>query len=109
MQPRYLKRLEGLLNQFGASHGRGLASDHLEDIGQATRQGQVATLLVEPSGDSGHVDKTDGTATPTSEDDVNTPIFWTSDHLDTRARWNVVVVPTERMPTGTGAAAIYRF
>ncbi|MCQ4301897.1 hypothetical protein NAV11_18450 [Pseudomonas songnenensis] len=111
MQPRYLKRLEGLLNQFGASHGQGLASDHLEDIGQATRQGRVATLLVEAERQiPGHVDKNDGTATPASEDDVNTP-----DLLDELTIWTleqggeVVVVPTERMPTGTGAAAIYRF
>ncbi len=111
MQPRYLKRLEGLLNQFGASHGQGLASDHLEEIGQATRQGRVATLLVEAERQiPGHVDKSDGTATPTSEDAVNTP-----DVLDELTIWTleqggeVVVVPTERMPTGTGAAAIYRF
>jgi len=111
MQQRYLKRLEGLLNQFGASHGQGLASDHLEDIGQATRQGRVATLLVEAERQiPGHVDKNDGTATPASKDDVNTP-----DLLDELTIWTleqggeVVVVPTERMPTGTGAAAIYRF
>ena len=85
MQPRYLKRLEGLLNQFGASHGQGLASDHLEDIGQATRQGRVATLLVEAERQiPGHVDKTDGTATPTSEDDVNTP-----DLLDELTIWTL--------------------
>ena len=29
MQPRYLKRTGGLLDQFGASHGQGLASDQL--------------------------------------------------------------------------------
>ncbi|PKL98770.1 MAG: hypothetical protein CVV19_10365 [Gammaproteobacteria bacterium HGW-Gammaproteobacteria-9] len=111
MQPRYLKRLAGLLDQFGASHGQGLASDHLEDIGQATRQGRVATLLVEAERQiPGHVDKNDGTATPAPEGDVNTP-----DLLDELTIWTleqggeVVVVPTERMPTGTGAAAIYRF
>jgi len=111
MQPRYLKRLEGLLNQFGASHGQGLASDQLEDIGQATRQGRVATLLVEAERQiPGHVDRNDGTATAANEDEVNTP-----DLLDELTIWtleqggDVVVVPTERMPTGTGAAAIYRF
>ena len=111
MQPRYLKRLEGLLDQFGASHGQGLASDQLEDIGQATRQGRVATLLVEAERQiPGHVDRNDGTATAANEDEVNTP-----DLLDELTIWtleqggDVVVVPTERMPTGTGAAAIYRF
>ncbi|EWC41334.1 hypothetical protein [Stutzerimonas stutzeri] len=111
MQPRYLKRLEGLLSQFGASHGQGLASDQLEDIGQATRQGRVATLLVEAERQiPGHVDKTQRTAVSADEQEVNTP-----DVLDELTIWTleqggeVVVVPTERMPTGSGAAAIYRF
>ena len=50
MQPRYLKRLEGLLDQFGASHGQGLASDQLEDIGQATRQAASRRFWWKPSG-----------------------------------------------------------
>lgn len=111
MQPRYLKRLEGLLNQFGASHGQGLASDQLEDIGQATRQGRVATLLVEAERQiPGRVDKNEGSAVSASAEAANTP-----DVLDELTIWKleqggeVVVVPTERMPTATGAAAIYRF
>jgi len=111
MQPRYLKRLQGLLDQFGASQGQGLASDRLEDIGQATQQGRVATLLVEAERQvPGHADRTQGVAAPGDEEQANTP-----DLLDELTIWTleqggeVVVVPTERMPTSSGAAAIYRF
>ncbi|MBE7373708.1 baeRF3 domain-containing protein [Pseudomonas lopnurensis] len=111
MQPRYLKRLEGLLDQFGASHGQGLASDRLEEIGAATQQGRVATLLVEAERKiPGLADKTQGKAVPNDGSDATTP-----DLLDELTIWTleqggeVVVVPMERMPTVSGAAAIYRF
>lgn len=111
MQPRYLKRLEGLINQFGTSHGKGLASDQLEEIGQAAVQGRVATLLVEAERQiPGCVDKTEGKATPAENGDATTP-----DLLDELTIWTleqggeVIVVPVERMPTQSGAAAIYRF
>lgn len=111
MQPRYLKRLEGLINQFGTSHGKGLASDQLEDIGQAATEGRVATLLVEAERQiPGYVDKAEGKATPAENGDATTP-----DLLDELTIWTleqggeVIVVPLERMPTQTGAAAIYRF
>ena len=111
MQPRYLKRLEGLLNQFGTSHGKGLASDQLEDIGQAATEGRVATLLVEAERQiPGLVDRAEGKATPVAEDAASTP-----DLLDELTIWTleqggeVIVVPLERMPTQSGAAAIYRF
>ena len=111
MQPRYLKRLEGLLEQFGSSHGQGLGSDRLEDIGEATQQGRVATLLVEAERKiPGQADKARGKAIPGDGDGMTTP-----DLLDELTIWTleqggeVVVVPVERMPTATGAAAIYRF
>lgn len=111
MQPRYLKRLEGLINQFGTSHGKGLASDQLEEIGQAAVQGRVATLLVEAERQiPGRVDKAEGKATPAENGDATTP-----DLLDELTIWTleqggeVIVVPTERMPTNSGAAAIYRY
>lgn len=103
--------MEGLLNQFGTSHGKGLASDQLEEIGQAAAQGRVATLLVEAERQiPGCVDKTEGKATPATSEAATTP-----DLLDELTIWTleqggeVVVVPVERMPTQSGAAAIYRF
>lgn len=111
MLPRYLKRLEGLVNQFQAAHGQGLASDQLDEIGQAAKQGRVATLLVEAQRQiPGTADHANGTATPTDADSATTP-----DLLDELTIWTleqggeVVVVPEERMPSPTGAAALYRF
>lgn len=111
MQPRYLKRLEGFIGQYGESQGIGRASDRIEQIGQATREGRVATLLVEAERQiPGIVDKQEGKAVPVEDDSATTP-----DLLDELTIWTleqggeVIAVPTERMPTQSGAAAIYRY
>ena len=111
MQPRYLKRLEGFINQYGVSHGQGLATGQLEQIGQATLEGRVATLLVEAERQiPGVVDKQQGKAVAVEDDTATTP-----DLLDELTIWTleqggeVIAVPTERMPTESGAAAIYRY
>lgn len=111
MQPRYIQRLEGFLNQYGESHGQGLATDQLEQIGQATIEGRVATLLVEAERQiPGVADKERGKALAVDDDSATTP-----DLLDELTIWTleqggeVISVPTERMPTQSGAAAIYRY
>ncbi|MDX2353828.1 hypothetical protein [Stutzerimonas xanthomarina] len=111
MQPRYIKRLEGFINQYGVSHGQGLATDQLEQIGQATLEGRVATLLVEAERQiPGIVDKQQGKAVAVEDDTATTP-----DLLDELTIWTleqggeVIAVPTDRMPTESGAAAIYRY
>ena len=111
MQPRYIKRLEGFINQYGESRGQGLATDQLEQIGQATLEGRVATLLVEAERQiPGVVDKQQGKAVAVEADSATTP-----DLLDELTIWTleqggeVIAVPTERMPTESGAAAIYRY
>ena len=111
MQPRYLKRLEGFINQYGESHGQGLATDQIELIGQATLEGRVATLLVEAERQiPGVADQQQGKAVPVEDDTATTP-----DLLDELTIWTleqggeVISVPTERMPTESGAAAIYRY
>ena len=111
MQPRYIKRLEGFINQYGESRGQGLATDQLEQIGQATIEGRVATLLVEAERQiPGVADKQLGKAVAVNDDSATTP-----DLLDELTIWTleqggeVISVPTERMPTQSGAAAIYRY
>lgn len=111
MQPRYLKRLEGLVGQFQALVNRGQSSDQLNLIAQATREGRVATLLVEADRNiPGHADQSAGQALEVDSEQSNC-----ADLLEELASWTiqqggeVVVVPQERMPTRSGAAAIYRY
>lgn len=111
MQPRYLKRLETLVGQYHSLASRGQSSDQLNLIAQATREGRVGTLLVEADRRiAGHADQSAGQALEVDGEQSNCP-----DLLEELASWTiqqggeVVVVPQERMPTRTGAAAIYRY
>ena len=111
MQPHYLQRLESLLEQYGQSRGKGLASDQLEEIGRAITGNRVATLLVEADRDiPGHIDKDEGVSLPADAQATEA-----SDLLDELSvgvmehGGEVLVVPPEHMPTRSGAAAIYRF
>lgn len=111
MLPQYIKRLEGLLDRYGESHGQGLATDQLEDIGSSTIGNRVATLLVEADRDiPAYVDSEDGSLMPAKEQGANAPDLL--EELSIRViehGGEVIVVPPDRMPSRTGAAAIYRF
>lgn len=111
MEQRYLERLEGFIDQFGASRGQGLATDQIEEIGHSIIEGRVATLLVEAERQiPGQADATEGKALPATPQSATTPdlldelTVWTFEHGG-----DVVVVPRERMPTQTGVAALYRY
>ncbi len=111
MQPRYIHRLEGFIDQYGESRGQGLATDRLDEIGHASVEGRVATLLVEADRQiPGVANKAEGKAIAADGDSATTP-----DLLDELTIWTleqggeVISVPTERMPTESGAAAIYRY
>ncbi len=111
IEPRYLERLAGLVDAFGSNQPKGLGSDDLAEVARAAVGGRVATLLIEARREiPGRVDATTGEL---EFDDLSHPE--TDDVLDDlgalvlKMGGEVVVVPKERMPTGTGIAAIYRY
>jgi len=111
IEPRYLARLAGLVDTFGNNKPKGLAADDLAEVAQAAVGGRVATLLIEARREiPGRVDWETGEL---EFDDLSQPE--TDDVLDDlgavvlKMGGEVVVVPTERMPTETGIAAIYRY
>lgn len=111
VQPYYLERLAGLVDAFEASRARHLASGDLSDIGAAVVAARIATLLIEADRVvAGDFDATTGAV---RFGDLSDPD--TDDLLDDlaeavlRSGGEVVVVPSERMPAQSGAAAIYRF
>lgn len=111
VEPLYLQRLAKLVESYHAARSRDLASDDLAQVAEAVTAGRVGTLLVE--GDRqvpGKIDRATGRiqAGELSDPEVD-------DILDDLAetamqrKGDVVIVPTERMPSDTGVAAIYRF
>lgn len=109
--PAYHERLTRLIEEFEQSRPRGLVGDHLGQIAFDAVSGRVGTLLVEADRQiPGHLDSTNGSI---EFADINHPQV--DDLIDDLAelvlnkKGQVVVVPAERMPTATGAAAIYRY
>ncbi|MGB6190822.1 MAG: hypothetical protein WBF42_00010 [Terracidiphilus sp.] len=111
IEPRYLARLSQLTDEFGQAKPKGLADDRLPEIAMSASAGRVTTLLIEANREiPGHLDEATGRVEAA---EISHPKV--DDLLDDlgevvlRRGGQVVVVPTERMPTETGAAAIYRY
>ncbi|MDZ7621929.1 MAG: hypothetical protein U5O69_05870 [Candidatus Competibacteraceae bacterium] len=111
VEPRYLARLAERVEEFGAAQAKGLGSDDLAQVAEAAVAGRVATLLVEAERQvPGRIDAATGEI---EFADLADPEV--DDLLDDLGEWvlkmggHIVIVPSERMPTLTGIAAIYRF
>jgi hypothetical protein len=111
IEPRYLARLAGWVEEFGAAQAKGLGSDDLAQVAEAAVAGRVATLLVEAERQvPGRIDAATGRI---EFADLADPEV--DDLLDDLGEWilkmggHIVIVPSERMPTLAGIAAIYRF
>jgi Bacterial archaeo-eukaryotic release factor family 3 len=111
VQPHYLQRLAGLVDSFQEARAKRLASGDVSDIAQAAVAGRVGTLLLDADRTvPGTLDRASGRI---NFGDLTNPSV--DDLLDELAEFvlakggEVVVVPADRMPTQSGAAAIYRF
>lgn len=111
MEPRYHARLTALNEEFENARARGLSGDDLAQVAQAAAAGRVATLLIEA--DRQIAGRLDGATGAVELADLSDPQV--DDLLDdlgelvVKMGGQVHVIPTERMPTRTGLAAIYRY
>lgn len=111
VEPDYLARLVALAEEFGTARSRSLGHDELARVAKAVVTGRVATLVIEADREiPGRIDIATGDI---ELDDLADPEV--DDVLDDLAvlalkmGGTVVIVPSERMPTETGIAAIYRY
>jgi hypothetical protein len=114
LEPTYLARLGELVERFGTASAHDKGSADVSDVAMAAIGGRVDTVLVEAERlIPGRVDEETGRLTVAAEDDLDDADV--GDVLDEigehvlRRGGEVVVVPSERMPTDTGLAAIYRY
>ena len=111
LQPNYLERLAGLVDRFHAAGHREQATDSLAESAKAAVSGRIDTLLLEAERQMpGRMDTVSGAITLAELDDPDVDDLL--DDLGERVLAHggeVIMVPTERMPTRTGLAAIYRY
>lgn len=111
IEPHYLTRLAGLVEMFGDARARELGTADPAEAAYNAVAGRVATLLIDADR---HVPARIDPATGFIETD-NLAEPATDDLLDDIGEWvlrnggQVVVVPSDRMPTESGVAAIYRY
>ncbi|MEO7774921.1 MAG: hypothetical protein ABIT61_09565 [Steroidobacteraceae bacterium] len=109
--PKYLAQLNSHLDAFGGARGSGLGADALDEIATAALAGRIATLLIEADRlIPGNIDTSSGKiSTGKSHDPSDGDILDDLGKFVLKNGGKVVIVPAAKMPTQTGAAAIFRF
>ncbi|MEO6810912.1 MAG: hypothetical protein ABI353_17510 [Isosphaeraceae bacterium] len=111
IEPYYLARLTALIDMFGAARSKYLGTADLAETARNAVAGRVATLLIDADRRvPGRVDAETGAI---EFDDLANPdvddLIDDLGELVLRHGGQVVVVPSDRMPTQTGIAAIDRY
>ena len=111
IEPLYLEKTRILVDEYNEARAKFLGSDDLAQIARAALENNIATLLIEAdriipgkiNSDTGELIRGDLKDPNVDDllDDLAERVF--------KNRGEVVVLPKERMPTDTGAAAIYRY
>ncbi len=111
MESYHLARLAQRQENFGTAMAREQGTGDLAEAARAAVAGRIATLLIDSDQVMpGRIDPESGAFQAA---DLSNPTI--DDQLDDLAEWvlkmggDVVVVPTEKMPTASGLAAIYRY
>jgi hypothetical protein len=111
VEPLYLQRLAELTDQYNLNRSRGLGADDPAAIAEAAMTGRVGTLLIDAERVvPGRIDATTGKleSRPLGDPEADDVL---DDLAETvvRMKGEAIVVPTQRMPSSTGVAAIYRY
>lgn len=111
VEPVYLERLRSIVERFEESKTKSLATGDAAQAAEAAVTGRVETLLVDAVRQvPGTIDSATGRVQPgeLADPEVDDVIDDLAE-LVMRQGGEVVVVPSERMPTETGLAAVYRY
>ncbi len=110
-EPQYQARLAALADEFAVAKSKGLGLEELGEVGEAAVAGRVGTLLIEADRQiAGHIHTGSGDVHLTeSEHSLGDDLLDDLGEEVVKKGGRVVVVPSGRMPTKTGAAAISRF
>lgn len=109
MSRKHLDKLNDIHDKYGAAQGENRTSEDLTEVGKAALAGRIATLLVEADRTiPGALDRDHGDVLLTDEDKGSNIL----EDITVNAMRNgaeVLIVPTQRMPSTTGVAAIFHF
>jgi hypothetical protein len=109
--PHYLSRLSDIIARFEVAKANALGSEDVTEVAKAAAAGRISTMLIDadsritghfdPESGAAQLDRQHGAASSELLDDLGEHVI--------RTGGEVVIVPTEQMPTNTGLAAIFRY
>jgi hypothetical protein len=111
IEPLYHEQMDNLIAEYQEAKSRKLGSDDVDQTVKAAGEGRIDTLLLEADRqlpgkimpETGEIHRSE-----LSEPDMD-DVFDDLAEMTLRAKGKVVIIPPERMPSGTGLAAIYRY
>ena len=111
MHAHYLARLDSIVSRYQAMSTDNQGSDQINDVAKAAIAGRVETLLIDADKRIlGHVDSETGhTTTHNGTDAMIDDVLDELGEFVLRTKGEVIVVPSDKMPSDTGLAAIYRY
>ncbi|NLY81575.1 MAG: hypothetical protein GX078_02185 [Clostridiales bacterium] len=109
IEPIYLEKTKALVERFYKKQSEFVASDDLSDLARAVREKRVETLILEADKvvigcfdkETGKLERKENTESCNVLDELADMMI--------KNKGEVVILPKERMPSTTGAAAIYRY
>jgi hypothetical protein len=108
-KPRYLALTADLVDQFRRALPSGRASDELTQVAAAAADGRIGTLLLDADHHiPGRIDARSGAVEMAAAPEVD-DLLDDLGELVLKRGGRAIVIPSDRMPTRTGAAAIYRY
>ena len=111
VEPRYHARLVSLRAEFEQARSKGIGSDDLEQVAEASASGRVETLLIDADRQiAGRLDGATGRVELANLSDPHIDdLLDDLGELVAKKGGTVLVIPAEGMPSRTGLAAIYRY
>lgn len=112
LEPNYLIKLQSLADKYEQAKANGLGSSNIEEVVKAAEAGRVDSILIEANRVIAKRLRNENTGTFKQADSTK-PIL--DDLLDdigelvTKTGGKVMMIPSEKMPTKTGLAAVFRF
>lgn len=112
MEPEYNLKLDNLIDRFEQARANGKGSDDYKEVAVAAVEGRVDTLIVEADRII-PVRVTNLVTGNTQKKDIKNPrvddLLDDMGELVIKMGGQVMVLPTEKMPSETGLAAIFRY
>lgn len=111
VEPRYQERLASLREEFERARSKGVGSDDLAQVAEASFGGRVETLLIDADRQlAGRLDGSTGRVELANLSDPHIDdLLDDLGELVAKKGGTVLVIPTAEMPSRTGLAALYRY